>query len=58
VDINPEDWTNGYLVGVEQMYLAGSATNFEHECDIIVVLECTVEKLSQSAAMALALSQQ
>jgi hypothetical protein len=58
VDINPEDWTNGYLIGVEQIYLGGEATNFEHECDIIVVLECTVEKLSSSAAMALALSQQ
>jgi hypothetical protein len=58
VDINPEDWTNGYLVGVEQIYLGASATNFELECDIVVVLECTVEKLSSSAAMALALSQQ
>ena len=58
VDINPEDWTNGYLVGVEQIYLGGQAGNFELECDIVVVLECTVEKLSSSAAMALALSQQ
>lgn len=58
VDINPEDWTNGYLVGVEQIYLGGEATNFELPCDVVVVLECTVEKLSSSAAMALALSQQ
>jgi hypothetical protein len=58
MDINPQDWTNGYLVGVEQIYLGGRATNFELECDIVVVLECTVEKLSSSAAMALALSQQ
>jgi hypothetical protein len=58
VDINPEDWTNGYLVGVEQIYLGGQASNFELPCDIVVVLECTVEKLSSSAAMALALSQQ
>jgi hypothetical protein len=58
VDINPEDWTNGYLVGVEQIYLGGRSANFEHDVDIIVVLECTVEKLSSSAAMALALSQQ
>jgi len=58
VDINPEDWTNGYLVGVEQIYLGGRATNFEQTTDIVVVLECTVETLSSSAAMALALSQQ
>ena len=58
VDINPEDWTNGYLVGVEQIYLGGEAANFEQPCDVIVVLECTVETLSSSAAMALALSQQ
>jgi hypothetical protein len=58
MDINPEDWTNGYLVGVEQIYLGGQAINFEFSADVIVVLECTVEKLSSSAAMALALSQQ
>jgi len=58
VDINPEDWTNGYLVGVEQIYLGGRSANFEQDVDIILVMECTVEKLSQSAAMALALSQQ
>jgi hypothetical protein len=58
VDINPEDWTNGYLVGVEQIYLGGLASTFELPTDIIVVLECTVETLSSSAAMALALSQQ
>jgi hypothetical protein len=58
VDINPEDWTNGYLVGVEQIYLGGAAGAFEAATDIIVVLECTVETLSSSAAMALALSQQ
>lgn len=57
-DINPEDWTAGYLVGVEQIYLGGQAINFEFAADVIVVLECTVETLSSSAAMALALSQQ
>ena len=58
MDINPEDWTSGYLVGVEQIYLGGEATGFELTTDVIVVLECTVETLSSSAAMALALSQQ
>ena len=59
-DVSPQDWTQGYLVGVEQIYLGvdsnqASALDFER-CS--VVLECTVETLSQSAAMALALSQQ
>ena len=58
-DINLHEWTNGYLVGVEQIYLGGSAnTDFEGNCYITIVAECTVETLSSSAAMALALSQQ
>lgn len=60
LDIAPQDWTNGYLVGVEQIYLgvdstSGSALNLER---VSIVLECTVETLSQAGAMALALSQQ
>ena len=59
MDINPQDWTHGYLVGVEQIYLEGtSGSNFEHNPTVNIILECTVETLSQSAAMALALSQQ
>ena len=56
----PQDWTNGYLVGVEAIYLGALAdanwatTNLT----VNIVMECTVETLSQSAAMALALSQQ
>ena len=59
-DIMPQDWTNGYLVGVEAIYLGALAdanwatTNLT----VNIVMECTVETLSQSAAMALALSQQ
>ena len=57
VDLSPQRFTKGYLVGVEQIYLGfdqdgGLCTGAE------VILECTVETLSQSAAMALALSQQ
>lgn len=60
LDIAPQDWTNGYLVGVEQIYLgvdstSGSALNLQR---VSIVLECTVETLSQAGAMALALSQQ
>lgn len=57
LDMGPQSWRNGYLVGVEQIYL-GVDQQFDHVNQISVVLECTVETLSQSAAMALALSQQ
>ena len=57
-DVNPEDWTNGYLVGVEQIYLGCDQTASTDLTRVSVILECTVETLSQSAAMALALSQQ
>lgn len=60
VDIAPQMWKNGYLVGVEQIYLGVDSSNALAlgltNCSII--MECTVETLSQSAAMALALSQQ
>lgn len=58
LDVAPQHWTNGYLVGVEQIYLATDATDDLSLGSINVVMECTVETLSQSAAMALALSQQ
>ncbi len=57
-DVNPEDWTNGYLVGVEQIYLGCNQSGATDLTRVSVILECTVETLSQSAAMALALSQQ
>lgn len=59
LDVGPQHWTNGYLVGVETIYLGGSAsTDFDGDVYCTVVLECTVETLSEKAAMALALSQQ
>lgn len=57
LNIAPQDYTKGYLVAVEQIYLGVNQT-FDHVSQISIVLECTVETLSQSAAMALALSQQ
>ena len=58
VDLSPQRFTKGYLVGVEQIYI-GFDQNAAALCDgAEVILECTVETLSQSAAMALALSQQ
>ena len=60
-DTSPDVFTNGYLVGVEQIYLAGQTANeadFGTTRTVELMMECTVETLSQSAAMALALSQQ
>ena len=60
LDIAPQMWSAGYLVGVEQIYLGADSTNAANLGidQVGIVLECTVETLSQSAAMALALSQQ
>jgi len=60
LDVGPQSWRNGYLVGVEQIYLGtqDGGTLAMGAGDIEIMLECTVETLSQSAAMALALSQQ
>lgn len=59
LDMAPQDFTNGYLVGVEQIFLgvdASAASLGPTACSVL--LECTVETLNSSAAMALALSQQ
>ena len=57
-DILPQDWTNGYLIAVESLYLGADADAQISTGDVVIVMECTVETLSQQAAMALALSQQ
>ena len=55
----PQLWTNGYLVAVDSIYLGGAAsTGFDGDVYCTVTMECTVETMSQAAAMALALSQQ
>ena len=56
-DISPQEWKNGYLIGVEQIYL-GVDQSADRISEINIVMECTVETLTASAAMALALSQQ
>ena len=57
-DVNLQEWNSGYLVGVEQIYLGGIVGSNVDPSTVAVVMECTVETLSSSAAMALALSQQ
>lgn len=55
----PQMWENGYLVAVDQIFLGGAAsTSFDGNVYCSIVMECTVETMTQAAAMALALSQQ
>lgn len=55
----PQLWTNGYLVAVDQIFLGGEASEkWFGDVYCSVTMECTVETMTQAAAMALALSQQ
>jgi hypothetical protein len=56
-----QQWSKGYLVGVEQMYLGcegGGVDLTSGNVDFTLIMECTVETLTANAAMALSLSQQ
>lgn len=59
-DVNPHMYRNGYLVGVDTMFLAvDNSTGFDSgEVVISIILECTLETATQASATALALSQQ
>jgi hypothetical protein len=57
LDAGPQDYTDGYLIAVEQMYL-GVDQSADVINNVAILLECTVETMTQAAAMALALSQQ
>jgi hypothetical protein len=57
-DVLPQHWTNGFLVGVEQLYLGVDTDSGLAAGNVAIVMECTSETLSASAAMSLALSQQ
>jgi len=57
-DVLPQMWEHGYLIAVPEIYLGGSASaGFDGNVYVSVVMECTVEKLTKSAGLALALSQ-
>lgn len=59
LDNLPQLWTNGYLIATESMYLGGAASaEWNEDVYVTVTCECTVETMSQAAAMALSLSQQ
>lgn len=57
-DVGPEMYTQGYLVATENIFLGLDLQNIGTDTSVDVILECTVETMSQAAAMALALSQQ
>ena len=59
-DINPQMWTQGFLVGVDSLFLGvnTTATITSGEASVSVVLECTLENATQANSVALALSQQ
>jgi len=60
-DVNPQMWTQGYLIGVDSLFLAvdlSGATFTSGNIDICIVMECTLEAATQANSVALALSQQ
>ena len=60
MDVAPQHWKNGYLVGVDRLFLGIDANGTATSGNIIVsvVMECTLETATQATATALALSQQ
>lgn len=56
--INVQHFTDGYLIAVEQLFLGAETTGLLNNTSISIVMECSVQTLTQSAAMALSLSQQ
>jgi len=59
VDLSPQQFANGYLIGTDTLYFGGAATTtWLGDQYVTIVLECTTEKLNKESAVALALSQQ
>ena len=58
LDIAPQEWSGGYLVAVESIFLGVDQSIAALVDEVTIVLECTVETMTQAASMALALSQQ
>ena len=59
-DVMPQDWKQGYLVGVDSLFLSTEADQASDNGSyyISIVMECTLENATQASATALALSQQ
>jgi len=58
LDIAPQHWKGGYLVAVESIFFGVDQSIASMIDEVTIVLECTVETMTASASMALALSQQ
>ena len=60
MDVNPQEWRNGYLIAVDALYLGTEAggTVASGDSVVSVVIECTLETATQASSTALALSQQ
>jgi len=57
-DLAPQHLMNGYLVGVDRLYLYGIADNaFAETIEISICMECSTEGVSKDSAIGLALSQ-
>ena len=60
-DVFPQSWSEngGYLVGVDELYLAGQQdSDFVDDAVVSIAMECSLVKATQANATALALSQQ
>ena len=59
VDVAPQKFKNGYLVGVDSIFLGVDCSVApSNALNCSVILECTLETATQASATALALSQQ
>jgi len=60
LDVAPQHFTNGYLIGVPSIWLSAqyNAAPSTGAVDVSFIAECRVETLTTEAAVALALSQQ
>jgi len=58
-DVMPQQWTGGYVVASEALYLAGQAdaTSDGGAYELSIVMECSQLKLGKNEAVNLALSQ-
>ena len=59
-DINVQHWTNGYLIGVDTLFLGGAGVGAMGGSDLsaYLVIEAQLENATQANSVALALSQQ
>ena len=59
MDVAPQDWKNGYLIGVDQLYLGIDQNGVftSGNITVAIVMECTLETATQTSSTALALSQ-